>query len=166
MSIPADANPADNDFYFVFEQAGAAEGDRRGRGRSGGPAAGAGGGDLAGPGRPVLGRGARAGQLGGVDWDQVALLLWQAPLPDKDAAEPLRAFVERGGSAIFFPPRAPGRQHALRRPLDGVAGAQGREPRRGRWRGDEDLLANTQSGASLPVGQLQVRRSCGLSAAS
>jgi hypothetical protein len=30
------------------------------------------------------------------------------------------------------------------------------------WRGDQDLLANTQSGAALPVGRLQVRRSCGL----
>jgi hypothetical protein len=30
------------------------------------------------------------------------------------------------------------------------------------WRGDQDLLANTQSGASLPVGQLRVRRYCGL----
>src|SRR5207249_5153242 len=26
------------------------------------------------------------------------------------------------------------------------------------WRGDQDLLANTQSGATLPVGQLQVRK--------
>jgi hypothetical protein len=31
------------------------------------------------------------------------------------------------------------------------------------WRGDQDLLAHTQSGAPLPVGSLQVRRSCGLS---
>jgi hypothetical protein len=31
------------------------------------------------------------------------------------------------------------------------------------WRGDQDLLAHTQSGAGLPVGQLQVRRFCGVS---
>jgi hypothetical protein len=30
------------------------------------------------------------------------------------------------------------------------------------WRGDQDLLANTQSGAALPVGALQVRKWCGL----
>jgi hypothetical protein len=30
------------------------------------------------------------------------------------------------------------------------------------WRGDQDLLAQTQSGAPLPVGQLGVRRHCGL----
>jgi hypothetical protein len=28
------------------------------------------------------------------------------------------------------------------------------------WRGDQDVLANTQSGAALPVGRLQVRRYC------
>ena len=31
------------------------------------------------------------------------------------------------------------------------------------WRGDQDLLAATQSGGPLPVGQLQVRKYCGLS---
>ncbi len=30
------------------------------------------------------------------------------------------------------------------------------------WRGDQDLLAQTQSGAALPVGQLQIRKYCGL----
>jgi hypothetical protein len=30
------------------------------------------------------------------------------------------------------------------------------------WMGDQDLLANTRSGAALPVGQLQVQRHCGL----
>ena len=30
------------------------------------------------------------------------------------------------------------------------------------WRGDQDLLARTQSGAALPVGELAVRRYCGL----
>src|SRR5206468_1095992 len=34
------------------------------------------------------------------------------------------------------------------------------------WRGDQDLLAQTQSGAPLPVGQLGVRRHCGLEAES
>jgi hypothetical protein len=30
------------------------------------------------------------------------------------------------------------------------------------WRGDQDLLAHTQSGVALPIGQLKVRRHCGL----
>jgi hypothetical protein len=31
------------------------------------------------------------------------------------------------------------------------------------WRGDQDLLAHTQSGAGLPVGEMHIRRYCGLS---
>lgn len=31
-----------------------------------------------------------------------------------------------------------------------------------RWRGDEDLLADTQSGAALPVGKLQIKNVCSL----
>ncbi len=101
-------------------------------------------------------------QLAGVDWDKIALVLWQAPLPDESAGEPVRAFIRRGGSAIFFPPRAPGKGE-----LYGVRWTSWQEqkaeaPVEG-WRGDEDLLAHTQSGTPLPVGQLQVRRSCGLS---
>ena len=49
-----------------------------------------------------------ADQLAGVDWDQVSLLLWQAPLPDPAVSKQVRAFVDRGGSAIFFPAHVPG----------------------------------------------------------
>ncbi len=162
---PGRLQPGGQRLLVRLRAAGAAAGDRRRRGRAGGPAARAGRVDLAGSRvGQVHGRGRwRRTSSPGVDWDQVALLLWQAPLPDKDAAAAVRAFVERGGSAIFFPPRPGGRQRALRRPLDGLAGAQGRTRRSRAGGGDEDLLAHTQSGASLPVGQLQVRRACGLS---
>ena len=68
-------------------------------------------------------------------------------------------------------PRRPGRSSsrrgARRRPSSSAsAGRAGSTSRRTSpvesWRGDQDLLANTQSGAALPVGQLQVRRYCGL----
>jgi hypothetical protein len=101
-------------------------------------------------------------QLAGVDWDQTALVLWQAPLPENDVRERIQAFIARDGSAIFFPPRAPaegeifGVRWSSWQPQKADAPVEG-------WRGDEDLLAHTQSGAPLPVGQLQVRRACGLS---
>ena len=124
VSIPADSNPADNDFYFVFEPPVArkaivvAEDAAAAR-----PL------ELAAsispePGVPCAAEVLAPGQLGGVDWDQVALLLWQAPLPDKDAAGPIRTYVERGGSAIFFPPRC----RTLARST-GSAGRPGRSPR-------------------------------------
>src|SRR5262249_19679647 len=107
VTIPADANPADNDFWFVFEPAVArkaivvAEDPTAAR-----PL------ELAASIAPDPSVSCAAevlapDQLAGVDWDQVALLLWQAPLPDKDAAAPIRMFIERGGSALFFPPRGP-----------------------------------------------------------
>ncbi len=163
VTIPADSNPADNDFWFVFEPPVArktivvAEDAAAAR-----PL------ELAAsiPPDPAVTCAAEVlppGPLAGVDWDQVAVVFWQAPLPDKDAAAPIRAFIERGGSAIFLPPRAPdaGTLYGVR--WTAWQEPKGENPVEGGWRGDEDLLARTQSGASLPVGQLQVRRACGLS---
>ena len=162
VSIPADANPSDNDFWFVFEQpvprraivvaedAAAARPLQLAAAIAPDPAV------------PSSAEVLAPDQIAGVDWDKIALVLWQAPLPDESAGEPVRAFIRRGGSAIFFPPRAPGKGE-----LFGVRWTSWQEqkaeaPVEG-WRGDEDLLAKTQSGTPLPVGQLQVRRSCGLS---
>ena len=99
--------------------------------------------------------------LAAVEWEKVALLLWQAPLPDADTAKRIAGFIERGGQVLFFPPRNPG-----------PAGFQGihwtawidrsADVPVESWRGDQDLLAQTQSGGPLPVGQLQVRKYCGL----
>jgi hypothetical protein len=161
VSIPADANPADNDFWFVFAD----------------PA----------PRRAVIvaeeGQDARPLQLAAsiapdpavhcsaevvgpdhlaeVDWGSVALLLWQAPLPRNDAATQVRKFIDRGGQAIFFPPRGPdGTEFLGVRWTSWSGGTQ--EVAVENWRGDEDLLAHTQSGTPLPVGQLVVKRFCGL----
>lgn len=161
VSIPADANPADNAFYFVFDR----PAERR---------------------AVVVAEDAEAAKplqlaasispdpelrcaaevvtpdaLGTVEWEKVALLLWQAPLPEGDAAKPIRAFVERGGRAIFFPPRAPGAGEIF-----GVKWTKWDEPKAEvgveSWRSDEDILAKTQSGAALPVGKLAVKRWCGV----
>lgn len=99
--------------------------------------------------------------LAAVEWEKIALLLWQAPLPDADTAKRIAGFIERGGQVLFFPPRNPG-----------PAGFQGihwtawidrsADVPVESWRGDQDLLAQTQSGGPLPVGQLEVRKYCGL----
>jgi hypothetical protein len=167
VSIPADANPADNDFWFVF----------------GRPA----------PRRTIVvaddARGANPlvlaasvspdptiscstevvspEQLGGVEWNSIALLLWQGPFPgsETDAAKLLRVFVERGGRAIFFPPKAPDDADFLGVRWTTWTDQKG-EIAVENWRGDQGLLAHTQSGAPLPVGQLQVKRHCGLAGPS
>jgi hypothetical protein len=162
VSIPADANPADNDSWFVFEQ----PAPRRAIVVAEDPAAARvlhlAAAVAPDPTIPCAAELLAPDQLAGVEWDRIALVLWQAPLPEKDALESVKALVARGGAVIFFPPRAPSGQDFLGVRWSSWQEEKAEAPVEG-WRGDEDLLAHTQSGAPLPVGQLQVRRSCGLS---
>lgn len=162
VSIPADANSSDNDFYFVFDQPAVRQTIVVA--------------DDANVVRPLQLSAAispdpavkntaeviTTDQLPTVEWDNVSLLLWQAPLPDGDAAASVQAFVDRGGRVIFFPPQATSSSEfagaswqSWTESPDGIAVET--------WRGDQDLLAHTQSGAALPVGSLEVRKHCGLS---
>ena len=161
VSIPADENPADNEFYFVFdelpprrtilvtEDAAATRPLELAAGSSPDPAASTSI-DVIGP-----------DQLAGVAWEDVALVLWQARLPESAAADPIEQFVNRGGQVVFFPPGAPGNETVF-----GARWTKWESPPEPvhveSWRGDQDLLARTQSGAALPVGELTVRRYCGL----
>ncbi len=162
VSIPADSNLADNDFWFTFEPPVerkaviVAEDATVAR-----PI------ELAAsispdPNVPCSAEVLAPDQLAGVAWESVALLVWQAPLPDADAAAAIQAFLKRGGSAIFLPPRSPNSNAFLGVRWTSWQEPKGEAPIEG-WRADEDLLANTQSGASLPVGKLQIRRACGFS---
>jgi hypothetical protein len=162
VSIPADANPADNDDWFVFDE----PAPRRAIVVAEDPLAA----------RPLqlaaaIGPDSQVKcsaevvameALGAVEWEQVALLLWQAPLPDADTAKRIAGFIERGGQVIFFPPRNPGPAE-----FQGIHWTawidRSEDVPVESWRGDQDLLAQTQSGGPLPVGQLQVRKYCGLS---
>jgi hypothetical protein len=165
VSIPADANPADNEFYFVFDKpaprktivvADDAQGAR--------PL------ELAAaispdPAIPCTVEVVPADQLGPVEWDKISLVLWEAPLPEGEAAMLLRTFVERGGQVVFFPPHAPGSADFLGVRWETWTESQEEIPVES-WRGDQDLLSQTQSGAALPVGGLQVRRFCSVAGES
>ena len=162
VSIPADSNPADNDDWFVFDE----PAPRRTIVVAEDPQAA----------RPLQLAAAispdptvkcsaeifAADKLAAVEWEQVALLLWQAPLPEADAARLVRNFIDRGGQVIFFPPHSPGPAE-----FQGARWTSWVDPNQvisvDNWRGDQDLLAQTQSGGPLPVGQLQIRKYCGLS---
>jgi hypothetical protein len=161
VSIPADANPADNEFYFVFDK----PQPRRALVVSEDPRA-----DAAlqlaasitsDPTITCSAETVKPELLAATDWDTLALLLWHAPLPGADTARAVDAFVRRGGRVVFLPPRAPDDAEFM-----GVrwqAWTEGKlDAPVETWRADQDLLANTQSGASLPVGQLRIRRHCGL----
>jgi hypothetical protein len=161
VTIPADANLADNDYWFVFDQPVprraviVAEDPQSVR-----PL------ELAAAISPdpavkcsveVIG----IDQVSTVEWESLALLVWQAPLPEGDAAKTIRTFAERGGQVLFLPPTAPTNADAFGVRWGAWSDAA-REITVETWRGDQDLLAHTQSGAALPVGEIQVRRYCGL----
>jgi hypothetical protein len=162
VTIPADLNPADNDFYFAFEKpvprhavivvedaqvarslqlAAAISPD---------------------PGITCSAEVVPSEQVANVEWEKVALLLWQGPLPNGDAVRPVQDFIKRGGYAVFLPPKAPGDREFLGARWKAWVDSPSKDALVANWRGDQDLLANTQSGALLPVGQLQIHRYCRL----
>jgi hypothetical protein len=161
ISLPADVQPADDDFYFVFDRPPprrtiivAEDTDAQ---------------------RPLALTAAispdpalectaevlSTESLAAVDWDEIALVLWQAPLPTGDLAAVIESFVNRGGQAVFFPPANPNGDELFG--LQWKTWTDSVKPTAvENWRGDEDVLSRTLSGAALPVGNLSIRRYCGL----
>ena len=161
VSIPADANPDDDDFYFAFDVPPSRrtiivteepQSERPLKLVSGiAP-------DPALTMKPEV---FAADQLSTLEWDDVSLILWQGSLPTGAIADQLRKFVDRGGEVVFMPPRQPGSEELFGIRWTDWAG--GDDPTVVEtWRGDEDLLGRTLSGAALPVGQLEIRKYCGL----
>lgn len=162
VSIPADLNPADNDFYFAYDlppprhtlivaddpqsvrplQVAAEVSD-----------------DPAAESKAEV---VSPADLSSIQWENISLLLWQSQLPQGDTADLVRSYIDRGGQAIFFPPANPDETE-----FHGVHWQTWENPEEelsvDAWRGDQDLLAATNSGAALPVGDLHVRRFCKLS---
>ena len=98
-----------------------------------------------------------------IPWDETALILWHAPLPDGILLKQLSNFVESGRTVIFFPTESPGDKTAF-----GVTWGTWNESPTGepftvdRWRTDSDLLGNTLSGSPLPLGDITVSKYCSL----
>jgi Aerotolerance regulator N-terminal len=161
VSVPADANPADNDFYFVFDRPQPRHTLIVGSDPQSVAALQLAASISPDPAIPCAAEIITRDQLATADWEGLALLVWHAPLPDGDAAQAVQAFINRGGQVVFLPPRAPGDAVFLGARWQNWTEEQMEIPVE-TWRGDQDVLANTQSGAALPVGQLRIRRWCGL----
>lgn len=108
--------------------------------------------------------------LAGLSLDGVSLVLWQAALPAEDAvgadaAKMLRTLVDGGGSVIFFPPESSS-ELAVSGELFGMRWQTWEEIDGehvvSSWRGDADVLAGTMAGSALPVGELRIKRFVGL----
>ncbi|HEV3341591.1 MAG TPA: BatA domain-containing protein [Pirellulales bacterium] len=161
VSIPADTNASDNEYYFAFDTSQSARtavvSDDREVAETLRLAA-----SIApDPSSACSADVFSTDQQTAIEWGSVALVLWQAPLPEGEALAQLAAFIERGGQIIFFPPRQTNEQAAFGVRWDSWTPVKD-DAVIDRWRGDEDLLANTQSGEALPIGKLKLKNVCSL----
>lgn len=157
VTLPADANPADNHFYFVYDEppprrtaiVAEAGSDTRALRLAAEIAP-----DAAAPARVETYAPEETSVL---PWEATALVIWQAPLPTGDAARRIAQFVDSGGQVFFFPP-----DEADNAKLDGMGwGAwQDAQPPQhvDSWQTGSRLLGPTDAGAALPVGQIRVQR--------
>ena len=161
VSIPADANLADNEFFFVFDE----PPPRRAIVVADDPAARRPLELVAGipPGKDetAIVDVAAPGSLATAGWDEAAVLLWQSPLPEGRDRDIVQAHVDRGGQVVFFPPDVPTATAFAGVTWGGwTSHATAVVPES--WRTDQDLLSNTLAGTALPLGELEIRRSCGI----
>ena len=79
-----------------------------------------------------------------IEWDKTALIVWHAPIPKPTDLihSQLIAHTAAGRALLFLPPDSPDTA-----PPNDL-------PRPEWWRADSDLLAKTQAGTALPVGDL------------
>lgn len=162
VSIPADSNLADNDYYFVFADEPVRRivvvSEDRAATRALEIAASV---SAAGESNTTTVEVIAPDQVDSLVLDDAALLLWQTSLPDAQTAPSVENYVNSGGQVIFFPPSS----------LIASSGISNNEAFLGvrwgqwladenvmveNWRGDQDLLAATLSGGGLPVSQLRL----------
>ncbi len=161
IEIPNDANPRDNTAFFVYSapqtarSALVASSDRAGAILA----------LAAAPAPEELNQAAEsiaADRLATLDWPSIALLLWQAPLPNGANAEMVLEFLASGGRVLFLPPEQPSGPGEVF--LDMNYGAPETAPGEGgvfsisTWRQDEGPLADTDDGNPLPLGRVAVQQ--------
>ncbi len=165
VELPADTNPEDNVFNFVFDEPPALKSVIvTDKGEVSGPLLAA----LSAPADPSRKYEASAlpaARAAEIPWEQTALILWQTPLPDKESAvaKQLEAHVAAGRSLIFLPPDTPDdREFAGVRWTQWQTAPSGKQVLAEWWRNDTGLLTATRAGSALPVGEVEVQRWCGI----
>jgi len=158
IELPNDANPRDNVFYFTYGEEPIRQTvvvtDRPRRERVLALAAAPPDDDLRAAATVV-----RSDEIATVDWSEVALVLWQAPLPDAATAEILENFVSAGGLVMFFPAEGDTGHEVFGCRWTAWEEAPAGKPFRVQtWRDDSGLVSDTASGVSLPLSELEVLR--------
>jgi hypothetical protein len=165
VELPADSFPANDKFYFVFDEPPALHSvivsdDDTVSGPLNAALSAA-----ADPSRKyettVLG----SSHAAEIPWDDAAMIVWNAPIPKENdvIAKQLRNYLAAGRTIVFLPPENPDDTKIFDLGWDGwQAAAAGKPLTVEWWRNDDDLLANTRDGSALPVGKLEISRVCGI----
>ncbi len=163
VSLPADENNADNEFYFVFDdppqrRVVVVSEDRAVTRPLEIAASVAADGTTANSIVEVL----APEQLDSLVLDNTALLMWQTTLPDSSTTPAVENYINSGGQVLFFPPsrlsagtNTGSPQRFMNVAWDTWVGND-KKVMVENWRGDQDLFSATNSGAGLPVGQLEL----------
>ena len=165
VELPGDTSPQDNVFNFVFDEPPPLKSVIvTDKGEVSGPLMAA----LSAPADPSRkydSSALPAARAAEILWEQTALIIWQAPLPDKESpvAKQLEAQVAAGRTVIFLPPDAPDdHEFAGVRWTKWETAPSGKQVLAEWWRNDTGLLTATRAGAALPVGEVEVQRWCGI----
>ena len=99
-------------------------------------------------------------RVGEIDWQETAILVWQAELPDDLTAKQVERFAEMGRSVIFLPPENPSDNSfaGVRWKQWNSLDSDGKPI--GYWNNRSGMLAKTRNGSSLPVDALRIYRHC------
>ena len=161
VSLPGDANPLDNRFFFVFSEPPVRK-------------------------AVVVSDDAKVGEVfrkalaiptdvrlqhhvdvipmnrvAEIDWENTGLLIWQGTLPNGLVAEQIQHFVNSGRVAMFFPSKlrtATSREQLFASRWGNWQSTGEQSNTKGDiswWRGDADLLAHAESGDALPLSELR-----------
>ncbi len=182
VSLPADSNPADNQYRFVFakplpiqatvvaDDAAVGEVLQLALDRPVSENA------------PVTVSVFSPAEVSQIDWPNTALVAWQSELPTGDVAAKLNQVVDRGGSVIFLPPsqldNESGATNDAKIAMPGADSLVNASPFKARWdqwqqmpegslpwqvadwRSDSDLLGNTAAGEPIPVSDWKIQKFC------
>lgn len=159
VSLPGDANPLDNRFFFVFSEPPVRKtvvvSDDKRIGEAFRRA-------LAIPLDPRLQHQADVmpvNRVAEIDWESTGLLIWQGALPSGLVAEQIEHFVNSGRVVMFFPPAQNAGEQLFDAHWSDWQAAEGKEVAKvAWWRGDADLLAHVESGDALPLNGLRTYR--------
>ncbi|MEY2598711.1 MAG: hypothetical protein RLZZ142_970, partial [Verrucomicrobiota bacterium] len=161
VELPADSNPSNNSFHFVFEpppplrSVVVSEEPAEALPLTAALAA-----PLE-PGRDYPTLRLPPERAHEIPWEETALVVWQArlPKPEDPLHRQLLDHATAGRALLFLPPQSPDDTEMLGLRW-GAWETRSAAESPDWWKNDSDLLANTRDGAALPVGTLEVQRLC------